>query len=93
MSLALSLPLTRYPALSEEEEAISVPLQARYVVSRAIVSRAIVGGGGDATPRAHRRYTYYDDTYYEQALCVAIFDAILVHIVTTCSPDGTWLRL
>lgn len=28
-----------------------------------------------------------------QALCMAIFDAILVHIVTTCSADGTWLRL
>jgi len=44
----------KYPALTEAEESISVPLQ---------------------------------------ALCLAIFDAILMHIVSCCSPDGTWLRL
>jgi len=44
----------KYPAVTEAEEAISVPLQ---------------------------------------ALCIAIFDAVLVHIVSTASPDGTWLRL
>tara|TARA_B110001452_G_C15219676_1_gene422818 strand:+ start:283 stop:1881 length:1599 start_codon:yes stop_codon:yes gene_type:complete len=53
---AMLPPLKRakYPAVTEEEEAISVPLQ---------------------------------------ALCIAIFDAILVHVVSSCSPDGTWLRL
>eukprot|EP00908_Phaeocystis_cordata_P018682 Transcript_30145.p1 GENE.Transcript_30145~~Transcript_30145.p1 ORF type:complete len:442 (-),score=245.97 Transcript_30145:935-2260(-) len=44
----------KYPAVTEAEEAISVPLQ---------------------------------------VLCIAIFDAILMHIVSACSPDGTWLRL
>lgn len=46
-------PLSRrkYPALTEEEEQISVPLQ---------------------------------------CLCLAIFDAVLVHMVLTLSPDGHW---
>lgn len=41
----------KYPAVTEEEEAISVPLQ---------------------------------------TLCMAIFDAILVHIMSQLSPDGHW---
>lgn len=44
----------KYPAITEEEEAISVPLQ---------------------------------------CLCLAIFDAILVHMMQVLSPDGHWLRI
>mmetsp|Transcript_52479 Transcript_52479/g.122448 ORF Transcript_52479/g.122448 Transcript_52479/m.122448 type:complete len:612 (+) Transcript_52479:46-1881(+) len=44
----------KYPAISEEEEAISVPLQ---------------------------------------CLCLAIFDAILVHMLQVLSPDGHWLQI
>ena len=28
-----------------------------------------------------------------QTLCLAIFDAVMVHMLTTLSPDGKWLRL
>ena len=44
----------KYPALSETEEAMSLPLQ---------------------------------------TLCLAVFDAILLHIVCTLSPDGAWLAI
>ena len=42
---------SKYPALTAEEEAMSIPLQ---------------------------------------LLCEAIFDAVLLHIVSACSPDGKW---
>ena len=42
---------SKYPALTEEEEAMSIPLQ---------------------------------------LLCEAIFDAVLLHIVSACSPNGKW---
>ena len=48
------IPRSKYPALSEEEESISLRLQ---------------------------------------TLCLAIFDAVLVHILMTLSPDGKWLSL
>lgn len=48
------IPRSKYPALSEEEEGISLRLQ---------------------------------------TLCLAIFDAVLVHILMTLSPDGKWLSL
>eukprot|EP00931_Biecheleriopsis_adriatica_P088254 TRINITY_DN62618_c0_g1_i1.p1 TRINITY_DN62618_c0_g1~~TRINITY_DN62618_c0_g1_i1.p1 ORF type:complete len:637 (+),score=126.48 TRINITY_DN62618_c0_g1_i1:62-1912(+) len=44
----------KYPAISEEEEAVSVPLQ---------------------------------------CLCLAIFDAILVHMLQVLSPNGSWQRI
>jgi len=44
----------KYPAVSEAEEAISIPLQ---------------------------------------ALCIGVFDAILVHMLNTLSPTGGWQRL
>merc|ERR1712093_836288 len=44
----------KYPAITEEEEAASVPLQ---------------------------------------TLCQAVFDAVLVHIMATLSPDGRWQHI
>eukprot|EP00908_Phaeocystis_cordata_P013130 Transcript_24161.p1 GENE.Transcript_24161~~Transcript_24161.p1 ORF type:complete len:449 (-),score=191.87 Transcript_24161:963-2204(-) len=48
------IPRAKYPALSEAEEAMSVPLQ---------------------------------------ALCLALFDAVLLHIVCTVLPGGEWLPI
>lgn len=45
------IPRSKYPAISEKEERLAIPLQ---------------------------------------ILCQAIFDAILVHLMHYCSPDGTW---
>lgn len=45
------IPRSKYPALSEKEERLAIPLQ---------------------------------------ILCQAIFDAVLVHLMHHCSPDGTW---
>lgn len=48
------IPRAKYPALSEEEERVSLPLQ---------------------------------------TVCLALFDASLVHMMNTLSPDGTWLTI
>ena len=53
-ALLTTIPRSKYPALSEEEEAMSLRLQ---------------------------------------TVCLAIFDAILVHMLRTLSPDGKWLEL
>eukprot|EP00933_Yihiella_yeosuensis_P058152 TRINITY_DN5841_c0_g1_i1.p1 TRINITY_DN5841_c0_g1~~TRINITY_DN5841_c0_g1_i1.p1 ORF type:complete len:532 (+),score=102.85 TRINITY_DN5841_c0_g1_i1:186-1598(+) len=45
---------SKYPALTEEEEAVSVPLQ---------------------------------------CLCLALFDAILVHMLNVLSPNGHWIKI
>jgi len=45
------IPRSKYPAISEKEERLAIPLQ---------------------------------------ILCQAIFDAVLVHLMHHCSPDGTW---
>lgn len=49
-----TIPRNKYPALSEEEERISLPLQ---------------------------------------AVCLALFDAALVHMMNTLSPSGEWLTI
>ena len=52
--LISKIPRAKYPALSEEEEAMSVPLQ---------------------------------------ALCLAVWDAVMLHIVCTLLPGGEWLGI
>ena len=52
--LISAIPRAKYPALSEEEEAMSVPLQ---------------------------------------ALCLAVWDAVMLHIVCTLLPGGEWLGI
>ena len=52
--LLTKIPRSKYPALTEEEEAISVRLQ---------------------------------------TVCLAVFDAILVHMLQTLTPDGKWVAL
>ena len=52
--LISTIPRAKYPALSEEEEAMSVPLQ---------------------------------------ALCLAVWDAVMLHIVCTLLPGGEWLGI
>ena len=52
--LLSKIPRSKYPALSEEEEAMSLRLQ---------------------------------------TLCLAIFDAVLVHMLNVVSPSGEWLQL
>ena len=48
------IPRSKYPALSEEEERVSLPLQ---------------------------------------CLCLALFDAVQVHVMNTLSPSGEWLTI
>lgn len=52
--LLTKIPRAKYPALSEEEEAMSVRLQ---------------------------------------TICLAIFDALLVHMLNTLSPGGKWIQM
>lgn len=87
----------KYPAVTEAEEAISVPLQALLrSTARAVALLRPTASPSAALPFGRRvraprqlRPTRMRPT----RRCMAIFDAILMHIVSECSPDGTWLKL